>query len=173
LHYGRGLEFLARCITVRQWQLERHGKYKEMSILEKKHQLIDRLAIIEDVEERLGYIIDRGRKAPGLTDDFKIPAFKIEGCSSNLWMAPGYENGICHFRSDADAIITRGIAHLLCELYSGNPPEEIITLPPDFLAELGIKQHLSPNRSAGLANIWKKIKGYAEMHLASPSSTTQ
>lgn len=143
---------------------------KAVSILEKKAQLIDRLAIIEDLQERLGYIIDRARKAPGLPDEYKIPTFKIEGCASNLWMVPSYDNGLCYFKTDADAIITKGIANLLCDLYSGNTPAEILSLPPDFLADLGISQHLSQNRSAGLANIWKKIQAYCRMQLEKASA---
>jgi len=54
---------------------------------------------------------------------------------------------------------------MLCELYSDEVPEEIISFEPDFLSEVGITQHLSPNRRNGLTSVRAKIKAYAELCL--------
>ncbi len=70
-----------------------------------------------------------------------------------------------HFLADSNAAITKGTAALLCELYSGESPEDILSLEPDFLGEVGITQHLSPNRRNGLTNVRGKIKAYAELCL--------
>ena len=75
------------------------------------------------------------------------------------------KNGKCHYQADSEASITKGTASLLCDLYSNERPEDIVRLEPDFLAEVGITQHLSPNRRNGLTGVREKIKAYAQMQL--------
>jgi len=133
-----------------------------MTLAEKRDELVDDLSIIEDPQERFAYIIDNARSLPGLEDAFKVEAFRVEGCQSQLWLAPSFRDGKCFFGTDSDAVITKGVAGLLTELYSGFPPEDILEVPPDFLAEVGITQHLTPNRRNGLSNVWNKIKAFAE-----------
>jgi len=133
-----------------------------MSIEQKRDQLIEELMPFEDPLERFAYVIDRAKDAPGLKNEYKIETFLIKGCISQLWVFPKFENGACFFQADSDASITKGTATLLCELYSGETPEEIIRLEPDFLSEVGITQHLSPNRRNGLTGVRDKIKSYAQ-----------
>jgi cysteine desulfuration protein SufE len=133
-----------------------------MSIEQKSDQLIEELMPFEDPLERFAYVIDRAKDAPGLEEDYKLDTFLIKGCISQLWILPKFENGNCFFQADSDASITKGTATLLCELYSGEKPEEIIRLEPDFLSEVGITQHLSPNRRNGLTGVREKIKTYAQ-----------
>ncbi len=134
-----------------------------MLIEEKQKELVEELSIIEDPQERLAYVIDRARGEPGLSEAYKIEQFRIEGCVSNLWLVPAFDNGLCSFKADSDAVITKGIANLLTTLYSGCTPDDIMSHQPDFLAEVGITQHLSPNRRNGLSNVWAKIKTFAEL----------
>ena len=133
-----------------------------MSIEEKRDQLVEELVPFEDHLDRFAYVIDRAKDAPSLEDEYKIETFLIKGCISQLWIFPKFENGKCFFRADSDASITKGTATLLCELYSGDPPGDIIRLEPDFLSEVGITQHLSPNRRNGLTGVREKIKSYAQ-----------
>jgi len=136
-----------------------------MTLEEKKNQIVEELSFIEDPHERLAYIIDRARGHPGLDDAYKVDTFKIEGCQSALWLYPSFQEDHCHFQADSDAVITKGIAGLLTELYDGATPEEILATPPDFLADVGVTQHLTPNRRNGLTNLWQRIQGYAELCL--------
>jgi cysteine desulfuration protein SufE len=39
-------------------------------------------------------------------------------------------------------------------------------MEPDFLADVGITQHLSPNRRNGLTGVREKIKAYAQMQIS-------
>lgn len=144
-----------------------------MTLAEKKQELIEELTIIEDPQERFAYIIDRARSLPPLPAEYQIETFRIEGCQSNLWLVPSFENGLCHFRVDSDAVITKGVAGLLTELYSDCPPEEILQHEPTFLAEVGVNQHLTPNRRNGLSNVWKTIKAYAELCLRNQASQVE
>jgi cysteine desulfuration protein SufE len=133
-----------------------------MTLSEKRQALLEELSPFEDPRERFQYIIDRAKTAPGLVETERLPQRLVEGCTSNLWLVPVFEDGVCQFHSDADAVITKGIATLVCEFYSGATPPEVLTTGTDFLGEVGITQHLSPNRRNGLSNLVAKIRAFAE-----------
>ena len=136
-----------------------------MSIEEKRDQIVEELMPFEDHLERFTYIIDRAKSLDSLDEEYKIETFLIKGCVSQLWIFPQFKEGKCQFQADSDATITKGTAGLLCELYSDETPEDIVSLEPDFLADVGITQHLSPNRRNGLTGVREKIKAYAQMQL--------
>jgi len=131
-----------------------------MSLAAKRAQLIAELEPFGDHHERFQYIIDRAKTAPSLEAALKLDAFLIEGCTSNLWLVPSVDQGVCRFRCDADSLITKGIASLVCELYDGASPQEVAATDANFLAEVGVTQHLSPNRRNGLTNLVGKIRAF-------------
>lgn len=135
-----------------------------MTIQEKQQALIEDLSLFPDHHELLSYIIEKSKKATGLDKKYQTEEFRINGCQSNLWIVPEFKAGKCYFSTDSDAVITKSIAGILTEFYSGHTPEEIISCEPDFLAEVGITQHLTPNRRNGLSNVWARIKGFAEIY---------
>ena len=135
-----------------------------MSIETKKQQLRDELSGIDDPYERFAYVIDRGQQAPPLEDTYKTDVFRVEGCMSSLWVVPEFKEGRCFFRAASDSQITQGIANLLCDLYSGETPEDVLSLDPAFLKEVGITQHLSHNRRNGLTQVAVKIQGFARLY---------
>jgi cysteine desulfuration protein SufE len=137
-----------------------------MTLKEKQDTLVEEITLIPDAYERLGYIVDRGKKAAGLTEDLRIDSFKIEGCMSQLWVVPSFKDGLCSFRSESDSAIVKGIAELLCQFYSDAKPEEIVATDAEFLGEVGITQHLSPNRRNGLSRIVESIQRFAQSCLA-------
>jgi cysteine desulfuration protein SufE len=137
-----------------------------MTLEEKKIALVEEITLIPDAYERLGYIVDRGKKAESLPQDLRIDSFKIEGCMSQLWVVPCFQDGLCSFQSESDSAIVKGIASLLCDFYSDAKPEEIIKTDAEFLAEVGITQHLSPNRRNGLSRIVESIQRFAQSCLA-------
>ena len=140
-----------------------------VSIEDKRDQLVEELISFEDHLERLTYVIDRAKDNPGLDEEYKIDTFLIKGCVSQLWVFPSFVEGKCHYQADSEASITKGTASLLCDLYSGESPADIISLEPDFLSDVGITQHLSPNRRNGLTGVREKIKAYAQMQLGQNS----
>ena len=133
-----------------------------MTLEQKKDALVEEITLIPDAYERLGYIVDRGKKADGLTKDLRIDSFKIEGCMSQLWVVPAYKEGLCSFKSESDSAIVKGIASLLCDFYSEAKPDDIRKTDADFLSEVGITQHLSPNRRNGLSRIVESIQHFAK-----------
>jgi len=133
-----------------------------MSIEDKRNALISAFEILPDRDERLSYLLSMARKFPPLEEDAKTDERLIPGCVSRLWLVPEFKNQRCHYRMDADALISKGIAAVLCNLYSNEEPHDIIALEPDFLAEVGVTEHLSPNRRNGLTSLRLHIKGFAE-----------
>lgn len=133
-----------------------------MSLKDKQAALVEEITLIPDPYERLGYIVERGKKADSLPDDLHIDNFKIKGCMSQLWVVPEFKDGRCFFRSDSDSAIVKGIAELLCTFYSDASPDDILENNAEFLGEVGITQHLSPNRRNGLSRIVESIHRFAK-----------
>ena len=141
-----------------------------MSIEGKRDRIVEELTPFEDHYERFAYIIDRAKGHPPLDQAYKIDTFLIEGCLSQLWIFPSFKDGKCHFQADSEASITKGTASLLCDLYSDEEPGDIVRLEPDFLADVGITQHLSPNRRNGLTGVREKIKAYDQLQIMNQTS---
>lgn len=139
-----------------------------MSLAEKQAALIEEITLIPDAYERLGHIVELGKHAEGLPEDLRIDSFKIEGCMSQLWVVPEFRDGRCYFQSESDSAIVKGIASLLCSFYSEAKPDEIIKEDASFLGEVGITQHLSPNRRNGLSRIVESIQRFAQSCLTGP-----
>src|SRR4051812_7138952 len=106
----------------------------------KKKALTETLAGIKNPQDRMAYLVERARRQPRLNPALKSEANKVEGCLANLWLVAEESEGRCRFHCDADSLIVRAVAGLLCEFYSGHAPAEILSTDPSFLAGLGITQ---------------------------------
>jgi cysteine desulfuration protein SufE len=135
-------------------------------MVEKQRQLTAALGALKTAQDRLGYVVGLGRTAPTLEKEFKTDAFRVEGCLAKVWFVPEFSDGRCQFRADSDSAIVKGIAVLLCDFYSGQPPEEIVQTSPAFLEQLGLTQHLTPNRRNSLGKIWQQMQAFARARLA-------
>jgi cysteine desulfuration protein SufE len=135
-----------------------------MTLADKKQALLENLSRIRDAQERFAYVVECGRRHPPLAESCKTDEFRVEGCLAKLWLVPAFKDGKCFFKTDSDSAIMKGIAVMLCDFYSGQTPEEIPTTDPSFLKEVGITQHLTPNRRNGLARIWERIRDFAAEH---------
>lgn len=132
-----------------------------MNIQEIEQQIIEEFDLFEDWIDKYNYIIELGKELPLIDPKYKTQQYLIVGCQSQVWLHASYENGIIDFTADSDAIITKGIVNLLIRVLSGRTPKEIIDAPLEYLDQIGIKNHLSPTRSNGLASMIKQMKMYA------------
>lgn len=114
-----------------------------------------------DWMDRYEYIIELGNTVQPLEERFKTPENLIEGCQSRVWLTANYADGIITFRADSDAIIVKGLISLLVTVLSGRTPQEIIDCDLYFIEKIGLKEHLSPTRSNGLAAMIKQMNIYA------------
>lgn len=124
-------------------------------------QIIDRFNKYSDWEDRYRELIKTGKSLTDLDESQKIDKFKVRGCQSQVWLVPELKDGKVLFKADSDAVLVKGIVALLVEAYSGLTPEEITAQDTGFLKEIGITEHLSMNRTNGVANMVKQIKMYA------------
>ncbi len=132
-----------------------------MTLAEKQRQFIDDYALIDDPQERLAAVVDRARRSPALPDTERTHANRVRGCVSQAWIAAELRDGRCHFRSDADSPLVRGLLKLLCDFYSGATPAEVAATEPALLEELGLARNLSPTRLNGLRSVRAKIREFA------------
>jgi cysteine desulfuration protein SufE len=133
-----------------------------MPLADKQQQLIAKWRLIEDPQERLAAIVAQGKKWPSPAAEDRTDAIRVPGCVSRVWLVGDLKNGRCHFRMDADSPLVKGLVALLCELYDGEPPEEIVSVEPDLLDALGLARQLSPTRLNGLASVRRAIRAFAE-----------
>lgn len=133
---------------------------------ERFENIVADFEFLEDWEDRYRYVIDLGKAMPALDDALKIPATKVDGCASHVWIVHRTEGSgnaaRISFDGDSDAMIVRGLIAVLHALYSGQTAAEI--LQTDALAEmgrLGLDQHLSAQRSNGLRAMIGRIQGIA------------
>ncbi len=124
--------------------------------------LADTFAFLDDWEDRYRHVIDLGKAMPPLEDALKVPATKVTGCASQVWLHPEIANGIYHFRGDSDALIVRGLIAVLHALYDGVPVADIARIDAQAeLGRLGLHDHLSAQRSNGLRSMVARIRDTA------------
>lgn len=132
-----------------------------MTIQEAEQEIIQEFDLFEDWMDKYNYIIELGKELPMIDEKYKTQQYLIAGCQSQVWLHATYHEGAVVFTADSDAIITKGIVNLLIRVLSGRSPQEIIDAPLSYLDLIGIKNHLSPTRSNGLASMIKQMKMYA------------
>lgn len=123
--------------------------------------LLERFGAFDDWEERYAELIKFGKEFPELDEKFQVDKFKVNGCQSQVWLYPQLKAGKLQLSAASDAVLVKGIISLLVHVYTDRSPEEILQLKPDFLDQLGIREHLSMNRSNGIMHMLKKIQTYA------------
>ncbi|MEM1138240.1 MAG: SufE family protein [Pseudomonadota bacterium] len=125
-------------------------------------RLVDDFALLPDWEERYRYVIELGKAMPPLADADKTDATKVQGCVSQVWIKTAFEPGPPEkltFNGDSDAMIVKGLIAILKELYDGASPADILALDArDALGQLGLEEHLTPQRSNGLFSMVERIR---------------
>jgi cysteine desulfuration protein SufE len=126
------------------------------------NEIAENLSYLDDWEDRYKYIIELGQALPALSEDEKTPATKVNGCVSQVWLVTERSGDTLSYRGESDAMIVRGLAAILIALYSGRSPLEIAQT--DAIAmfdELGLREHLSTQRSNGLVAMVNRIRSEA------------
>ena len=118
---------------------------------------------LEDWEDRYRHVIDLGRAMPPLDPAFRVPAFKVDGCASQVWIRPTLAGqgaaAIFDFQGESDAMIVRGLIAILHALYAGVSAAEVARVDASAeLGRLGLNDHLSAQRSNGLRAMVDRIR---------------
>jgi cysteine desulfuration protein SufE len=122
-------------------------------------EIAETFAFLDDWEERYRHVIELGRAMPPLDAAFKVPATKVDGCASQVWIRPEIAAGRFDFQGESDAMIVRGLIAILHALYAGLPLAEVLAVDaPAELGRLGLNDHLSAQRSNGLRAMVERIR---------------
>lgn len=140
------------------------GKRKEGRTVatEAFEELVEDFEFLDDWEDRYRHVIDLGKAMKPLTEELRVPATKVDGCASQVWLHTQFENGVLHFDGASDAMIVSGLIAVLQKLYNGVPAAEVSAI--DARAEmgrLGLNEHLSAQRSNGLTAMIERIRDAA------------
>lgn len=131
------------------------------TITEAQAELIEEFGFFEDWMDRYQYLIDLGKKLGDFPAEWQVPDYIIEGCQSQVWIKPAFEDGRLYFQGISDSAIVSGLIAVVTRVYSGRTPEEIQNTPPEFIGKIGFTEHLSPTRSNGLHAMLDAIFNYA------------
>jgi cysteine desulfuration protein SufE len=133
--------------------------------------IIDNFALLDEWDDRYRYVIELGRGMDPLPDIHRCDANKVQGCASQVWLgtSAGFagEQPVLNFCGDSDAHIVRGLVAILLAVVSGKPADHILAADPIALFDrLGLREHLSPQRSNGFRSMVTRIRADARQALA-------
>ena len=125
-------------------------------------EIAETFDFLDDWEDRYRHVIDMGKAVPAMDDALKVPATKVDGCASQVWIQPKIEDGTFSFQGDSDAMIVKGLIAVLMALYNGVPAKDIAGIDaPAELGRLGLNDHLSAQRSNGVRAMVERIRAVA------------
>ncbi|MQQ07319.1 cysteine desulfuration protein SufE [Epibacterium sp. SM1979] len=125
-------------------------------------EIVEDFEFLEDWEDRYRHVIDLGKAMDPLDDALKVPATKVDGCASQVWLHPNIENGVLNFDGDSDAMIVRGLIAVLRKLYNGLALADVLAVDARAeLGRLGLNDHLSAQRSNGLRAMIERVREVA------------
>jgi cysteine desulfuration protein SufE len=128
------------------------------------NELIENFALLDDWDDRYRYLIELGRALPPLSERDRSDVNKVQGCASQVWLATtvrpnGGGGPVLAFVGDSDAHIVRGLIAILLAVYSDKPAREILeTDAVKLFEQLGLREHLTPQRSNGFRSMVERIR---------------
>jgi cysteine desulfuration protein SufE len=133
-----------------------------MTSQELQDEIIDDFSLFEDdLESKLFYLMDLGKKLPEMTAEHKSDEFIVKGCQSKVWLYPVYQDGKLYFEADSNTEITKGLVSLLVKIWSGKSPKEIVESELYFIDKIGMSRMIGSQRSNGFSSMIKQMKMYA------------
>jgi cysteine desulfuration protein SufE len=135
-------------------------------------EIIDNFALLDDLDDRYRYLIELGRELPPLAAEAHNDANKVQGCASQVWLdtrvrSNGAGGPVLTFVGDSDAHIVRGLIAILFAMYSGRSAKDILATDAVALFErIGLREHLTPQRSNGFRSMVERIHSDARSALA-------
>ena len=137
-------------------------------------EIVSNFELLDEWDERYRYLIELGRMMPPLPEAAHNEANKVQGCASQVWLETRTDHTggepVLHLRGDSDAHIVRGLVALLIALYSGkSAPEVLSTNAIELFKDLGLSEHLTPQRSNGVKSMVKRIRSDARSALVAAS----
>ena len=139
-------------------------------------EIIDNFSLLDEWDDRYRYVIELGRSLAPLDERERTSTNKVQGCASQVWLATtvrpdGAEGPVLSFVGDSDAHIVRGLIAILFAIYSGKHAGDILKTDAIGLFErMGLKEHLTPQRSNGFRSMVERIKSDARAATAAATA---
>ena len=125
-------------------------------------EIVEDFEFLDDWEDRYRYVIEQGKAMDPLDDALKVPATKVDGCASQVWLHATVDGQVLHFDGESDAMIVRGLIAVLRKLYNGLTLSDVLSVDAGAeMARLGLNDHLSAQRSNGLRAMIERIRAVA------------
>lgn len=137
------------------------------TIEQRQQQIAEDFALFDDWMGRYEFLIEFGRELPLLEEQYKTEAYQVRGCQSRVWVRAAMEDGHIRYAADSDAMITKGLVALLVRVLDDQPPEAVAEADLHFIDDIGLQEHLSPNRKNGLFGMVRQMKQQALVHSTS------
>ena len=135
-------------------------------------EIIENFSLLDEWDDRYRYVIELGRALAPLDERDRRDANKVQGCASQVWLSTavkpnGHDGPVLSFVGDSDAHIVRGLIAILFAIYSGKHAREIVSTDAVKIFEkLGLREHLTPQRSNGFRSMVERIRKDAQTALA-------
>ena len=135
-------------------------------------EIVDNFSLLDEWDDRYRYVIELGRGLSPLAERDRTEANKVQGCASQVWLAtsvhPNGQGGpMLTFCGDSDAHIVRGLIAILFAMFSGKQARDILSTDAIAVFErLGLREHLTPQRSNGFRSMVERIRADAQAALA-------
>lgn len=125
-------------------------------------ELVEDFEFLDDWEDRYRHVIDQGKAMAALDEALRVPALKVDGCASQVWLHAEMQDGKMHFDGASDAMIVSGLIAVLRTLYNGLTPAEVLAVDAKMqMGRLGLNDHLSAQRSNGLTAMIERVRDTA------------
>ena len=145
-----------------------------VTLAQAQEKVVEEFALFNDWQDRYEHLIELGKDLPMIAPEKKTEENIVRGCQSRVWLNAEYRAstplsaGLVHFTADSDAMITKGLVALLVRVLNDRAPQEILNTPLTFIDAIGLREHLSPNRSNGLVAMLDQMKRYALAYSSKP-----
>jgi len=123
----------------------------------------DDIALFEDKDAKMEYILDYAKESKGLDEVFQIDDNVVKGCSSLAWLRKEYIDGKIVLAAEGDSLIAKGMLVLLLGIFNNRTPDEIFGFDTKLLMGMGVMELLSPVRQQGLEAFLNVIYAYAQV----------
>lgn len=125
-------------------------------------EIVENFSYLDDWEDRYGYLIELGNALTPLSDSDLTDANKVNGCVSQVWLTSQSDGELIHFKGASDAHIVRGLVAIALMIFSGKTADVISTTDEQAIfQEIGLSEHITPQRANGLKSMVGQIKSIA------------
>ena len=129
-----------------------------------QQEIISDFSLFDSWLDRYQYLIDLGKALKPLDESEKTDDILLHGCQSRVWLIIEGDASELTIRANSDAAIVSGLIALLIRVYSGASAQQILDSQPEFIAVIGLQQHLSATRANGLHAMLEAIYAKAKFY---------